>query len=153
MVSSVPRHGLHPFSKPTFKSKDWRIFLSIFSRNSKSVFGGSFQETAMHQIVLKTTSFSSLNEERKVGCEKFEAKNVHKSKDRTHMRMWKQSCIKSYGTSTGCYALHGKRSKRGNKDKGQEMKVPRRWVLMVRIWQYVEVVKVTWISFLRYSVL
>lgn len=77
----------------------------------------------MHGIVLKTTFFASLNEERKVGCERFETKNVHKSKDRTHMRMWNQSGIKSYGTSTGCYALHGKRSKRGNKDKGQEMSV------------------------------
>lgn len=38
----------------------------------------------MHGIVLKTTFFASLNEERKVGCERFETKNVHKSKDNTY---------------------------------------------------------------------
>lgn len=39
----------------------------------------------MCQVVLKTLSFPSLTEERKVGCERFETKNAHKSKDKTHM--------------------------------------------------------------------
>lgn len=64
--------------------------------------------------------------------------------------MENQNGSKSYETSTGRYALHGKKKQQGkkkNKDKGQRMKVPRRWMLMDRIWQYVEVVKVTWITF------
>lgn len=136
VVSSVPHIGLHSFSKPTFKIKRQEDFLfwwiPVFCRDCKSSFRGSFWAVWKLgcQFVLKTNLLSVFNwRNGKVGCESFETENVHKQKDGTYMMMWNQSSIKSYGTSTGRYALHGKRSKRGKQrqrtgdESAQEMSV------------------------------
>lgn len=135
MVSSFPRVGLYSFSKPTFKIKRREDFcfdeIPSFAGSHNRYLSLQYLlwifQSFCNQIVLKT-SFPSLTEEHKMGCERFKTKNVHKSKDRTRMRMQNQSGIKSYGTSTGRYTLHGKK-KQEWKTKTQ-MKVPRRWVLM-----------------------
>lgn len=129
VVSSVPRIGLHSFSKPTFKNQKTGGFLFCFCSIQSSRAVRTLRCIKL-PLKKKTTSFSSFTDECKVGCERFKTENVHKSKDRTHIRMWNWSDIKSYGTSTGRYTLHGKkRSKRGgNKNKGHMMKVPRRCV-------------------------
>lgn len=139
VVLSVPCFGLS--ANPLLKSKDGQIFFSLWWNPIFLCVVVSFS--------WKQPPFRLKLRNEKVGCRRFETKNVHKEL----MRMWNRSGIKSYGTSTGRYALHGKRSKRGKRRQRTADESAQRWLLMDRIWHDVEVVKVTWISFLRYSVL
>lgn len=111
VVLSVPCFGLS--ANPLLKSKDGQIFFSLWWNPIFLCVIVSFS--------WKQPPFRLKLRNEKVGCRRFETKNVHKEL----MRMWNRSGIKSYGTSTGRYALHGKRSKRGKtKTKDSRWKCP-----------------------------